>query len=163
MVILGIDPGFQFAGFGILKRDASNKVYLLDHGYLKMRSTQTLVERIGIFHAFFEEKIKLHGVTDIALETPFLGKNAQNFLKLGYLRGLLYLLADTHGLTLHEFAPREVKLAVTGWGGADKEQVARVILQLFPKMVAPEKADVTDALAVTLCGLWKAKQGAVRR
>jgi len=158
MVILGIDPGFQFAGFGILKRDASNKVYLLDHGYLKMRSTQTLVERIGIFHAFFEEKIKLHGVTDIALETPFLGKNAQNFLKLGYLRGLLYLLADTHGLTLHEFAPREVKLAVTGWGGADKEQVARVILQLFPKMVAPEKADVTDALAVTLCGLWNAKQ-----
>lgn len=158
MVILGIDPGFQFAGFGILKRDASNKVYLLDHGYLKMRSTQTLVERVGIFHAFFEEKIKLHGVTDIALETPFLGKNAQNFLKLGYLRGLLYLLADTHGLTLHEFAPREVKLAVTGWGGADKEQVARVILQLFPKMVAPDKADVTDALAVTLCGLWKAKQ-----
>ena len=163
MVILGIDPGFQFAGFGILKRDASNKVYLLDHGYLKMRSTQTLAERIGIFHAFFEEKIKLHGVTDIALETPFLGKNAQNFLKLGYLRGLLFLLADTHGLTLHEFAPREVKLAVTGWGGADKEQVARVILQLFPKMVAPEKADVTDALAVTLCGIWKAKQGAVRR
>jgi crossover junction endodeoxyribonuclease RuvC len=163
MVILGIDPGFQFAGFGILKRDTTNKVYLLDHGYLKMRSTQTLVERVGIFHAFFEEKIKLHGVTDIALETPFLGKNAQNFLKLGYLRGLLYLLADTHGLTLHEFAPREVKLAVTGWGGADKEQVARVILQLFPKMVAPDKADVTDALAVTLCGLWKAKQGVARR
>jgi crossover junction endodeoxyribonuclease RuvC len=163
MVILGIDPGFQFAGFGILKRDASNKVYLLDHGYLKMRSTQTLAERVGIFHAFFEEKIKLHGVTDIALETPFLGKNAQNFLKLGYLRGLLYLLADTHGLTLHEFAPREVKLAVTGWGGADKEQVARVILQLFPKMVAPDKADVTDALAVTLCGLWKAKQAVARR
>ena len=162
MVILGIDPGFQFAGFGILKRDASNKVYLLDHGYLKMRSTQTLVERVGIFHAFFEEKIKLHGVTDIALETPFLGKNAQNFLKLGYLRGLLYLLADTHGLTLHEFAPREVKLAVTGWGGADKEQVARVIMQLFPKLVAPDKADVTDALAVTLCGLWKARQQIMR-
>jgi len=49
-------------------------------------------------------------------------------------------------------------LARLGWGGADKEQVARVILQYFPKMVAPDKADVTDALAVTLCGLWNAKQ-----
>ncbi len=158
MVILGIDPGFQFAGFGIIKRDdVTNKVYLLDYGYLKMRSTQTLVERIGIFHEFFDEKIRVHGVTDIALETSFLGKNAQNFLKLGYLRGILYLLAHQHKLSILEFAPREVKQAVTGWGGADKEQVARVILQLFPKMVAPDKADVTDALAVTLCGLWRGK------
>lgn len=163
MVILGIDPGFQFAGFGVLKKDPSNKVYLLDHGCLKMRSTQTLVERVGVFHAFMEEKVVKYGVTDIALETPFLGKNAQNFLKLGYLRGILYLIAHTHNLTLHEFAPREVKQAVTGWGGADKDQVARVILQLFPKMVAPEKADVTDALAVTLCGLWRAKSPMVGR
>lgn len=157
MVILGIDPGFQFAGFGVIKKDSSNKVYLLDHGYLKMRSTQTLVERVGIFYDFFDQKIKTHGVTDIALETSFLGKNAQNFLKLGYLRGILYLLAHQHGLIIHEFAPREVKQAVTGWGGADKEQVARVILQLFPRMAPPDKADVTDALAVTLCGLWRGK------
>jgi crossover junction endodeoxyribonuclease RuvC len=89
------------------------------------------------------------------LETPFFGKNAQNFLKLGYLRGALYLLADKNRLKLHEFYPREVKQAVTGYGGASKDQVARVILQLFPRMKSPKKEDVTDALAVTLCGLWR--------
>lgn len=154
MTILGVDPGFQFAGFGIIKKEGS-KATVLDYGYLKMQPTKSLVERIGIFHDFFSEKIISHGVTDLALETPFLGKNAQNFLKLGYLRGNLYLLANKNNLNLHEFAPTQVKQSLTGSGGASKEQVARVIYQLFPTMKATEKADVTDALAVTLCGLWQ--------
>lgn len=161
MVILGIDPGYRYAGFGILKKE-QHKTYLLEAGCLKMSSTKSLVERIGIFHDFFNEKIIHYHITDIALETPFLGKNAQNFLKLGYLRGVLYLLANKHGLPLHEFAPTEVKQSVTGFGGASKEQVARVVLQLFPRLSAPEKADVTDALAVTLCGLWHNKNPTLR-
>lgn len=156
MIVLGIDPGFTVTGFGILKKEG-NKAFLLDYGFLKLPATKTLSERIGIFHAFFTEKITLFNVTDLSLETPFLGKNAQNFLKLGYLRGILYLLANNHTLTMHEFSPREVKQALTGFGGADKDQVARVILRLFPGMQVPEKADVTDALAVTLCGLWDQK------
>lgn len=155
MIILGIDPGFRFAGFGIIKKETNNKVYLLDHGYLQMRSSQSIMERVGIFHSFFDEKINKFQVTDLALETPFLGKNAQNFLKLGYLRGILYLLGQNYELSMHEYSPREVKQAITGWGAASKEQVARVILQLFPKMETPKKDDVTDALAVTLCGLWR--------
>ena len=96
-------------------------------------------------------------MTTVALETPFLGKNAQNFLKLGYLRGIIYLLVATYNLALQEFSPREVKMSVTGFGGADKEQVARIILRLFPALSVPDKADVTDALAVTLCCLWNNK------
>jgi len=154
MTILGVDPGFQFAGFGIIKKEGG-KAIVLDYGFLKMNPTKSLDTRLAIFYDFFAEKIQTHGVTNLALETPFLGKNAQNFLKLGYLRGALYLLANKNGLILHEFSPREVKLSVTGHGGASKEQLARVVLQLFPKMIVPEKADVTDALAVTLCGLWQ--------
>jgi Holliday junction resolvasome, endonuclease subunit len=157
MVILGIDPGFGVTGFGVLKKNG-NAIYLMDFGYLRMPATKSLAERTGIFHAFFEKKIKEWEITDLALETPFLGKNAQNFLKLGYLRGILYLLSHQHSLTLHEFSPREVKQAVTGYGAASKDQVARVILQLFPKIKAPDKLDVTDALAVTLCGLWRDKR-----
>src|SRR4029077_845094 len=127
MVILGVDPGFSVAGFGILKKE-SGRTYVLDYGTLKLSSRDSLPHRVRIFYEFFNEKIKQHGVTIIALETPFLGKNAQNFLKLGYLRGILYLLVDQHGLGLCEFSPREIKHAVTGFGGADKEQVARVIL-----------------------------------
>lgn len=96
-------------------------------------------------------------MTDLALETPFLGKNAQNFLKLGYLRGILYLLTDTHKIHLHEFSPREVKQAVTGFGGAQKDQVARMMYQLFPTLTVQKKDDVTDALAITLCAAWKSK------
>ena len=157
MVILGIDPGFQCAGFGILKKEG-RQALLLDYGYLTMSSSDSLVDRIGRFHEFFDEKIVAWGVTVIALETPFLGKNAQNFLKLGYLRGILYLLSHKHKTTLQEFAPCQVKQSVTGFGGATKDQVARVILQLFPGMEVPKKEDVTDALAVTLCGLWASNQ-----
>jgi len=155
VVILGIDPGLRFSGFGILKKERCAS--LLDHGLLKLSPTKTLPERIHIFHDFFSEKIKQHAVTSVALETPFLGKNAQNFLKLGYLRGILYLLAAQNNLTISEFSPRQVKLSLTGYGGASKEQVARVVLRLFPQMPVPKKDDVTDALAVTLCGLWKQK------
>jgi crossover junction endodeoxyribonuclease RuvC len=157
MIILGIDPGFSITGFGILKQEGG-KAILIDHGFLKMSATKTLPERIGIFHTHFEEKIQKFGIQAIALETPFLGKNAQNFLKLGYLRGILYLLSNKYQTELYEFAPREVKLAATGFGGAEKEQVARVIYRLFPAIPVVEKADVTDAIAITLCGLWKSKQ-----
>jgi len=156
MIILGIDPGFSVTGYGVLKKEG-HQTTLLDCGYLKMSSTKPLHERVGIFHATFTQKIQQYNVTTVALETPFLGKNAQNFLKLGYLRGIIYLLVETHKTQLYEFSPREVKQAVTGHGGADKEQVARIIMRLFPLLVAPDKADVTDALAVTLCCLWHHK------
>lgn len=156
-IILGIDPGFSVTGFGVLKKEG-RAVALIDYGDLSMPSSKTLAQRIAQFHAFFTQKIIAHGVTEIALETPFLGKNAQNFLKLGYLRGILYLLSEQHKTIIHEFSPREVKMSLTGFGGASKEQVAYVIGQLFPKMIPPKKLDITDAIAVTLCGAWKNKQ-----
>jgi len=154
MIILGIDPGFRIAGFCIAIK-SQRGIQILDCGYLRMNPTKNLSERVGLFYNFFSEKITTWQVTNLALETPFLGKNAQNFLKLGYLRGVLYLLSDQHALILHEFSPCEVKQSITGFGSASKEQVARVVLQLFPKLIAPDKEDVTDAIAVTLCGLWR--------
>lgn len=154
MIILGIDPGFSVTGYCILKKDGRT-VHLIDFGYLKMSSSKSLAERVEQFYTFFVQKIRDHQVSHVALETPFLGKNAQNFLKLGYLRGTIYLLSQQHKLSLFEFSPREVKQAVTGFGGASKDQVARVVFQLFPRMKVPDKLDVTDAVAVTLCGLWK--------
>lgn len=156
MIILGIDPGFSVTGFGILKKEG-HKATLLDHGYLKMSSSKPLHERVALFHSFFCQKIEQYHVTVIALETPFLGKNAQNFLKLGYLRGIIYLLIATYKTEHYEFSPREVKLSVTGFGGAQKDQVARIIMRLFPLLATPDKEDVTDALAVTLCCLWNIK------
>jgi crossover junction endodeoxyribonuclease RuvC len=154
MIILGIDPGLGISGFGIIKKENS-KIILLECGYLKLNPNKHLSERVTEFHDYFDLKIKKFNISDVSLETPFLGKNAQNFLKLGYLRGILYLLANHNNLKIHEFTPRQVKLSLTGYGGASKEQVARVVSQLFPMLKQPKKNDVTDAIAVTLCGAWK--------
>lgn len=152
-VVLGIDPGFSFTGFSVAIQEGQ-RVRLVDYGYLPLPSSKTLPERIGIFYEYFTKKIQEHTVTDIVLETPFLGKNAQTFLKLGYLRGIVYLLAQQHTLVIAEFSPREVKQSVTGFGGAQKDQVARVVMTLFPGLEQQKKTDVTDAIAVTLCGVW---------
>lgn len=154
MVVMGIDPGFTVTGFGIIKKEG-NKSFLLDCGFLKLSSEKSLSARCGIFYNFFLEKIDKWSVDVLSIETPFLGKNAQNFLKLGYLRGILYLLTDTKKLNLFEFSPSEIKLSLTGSGYAHKEQVSFVILKLFPGLLKPSKLDVTDALAIAVCGLWK--------
>lgn len=156
-IVLGVDPGFYVTGYAILKQREGSTL-LIDCGYLKMNSNQTLSKRVGIFYNFFKEKIASYGVREIALETSFLGKNVQAFLKLGYLRGILYLLADQNNLVLHEFAPREIKSMITGFGGASKEQVANMIFRFFPRIIEMklvERRDVTDALAIGICGLWK--------
>jgi crossover junction endodeoxyribonuclease RuvC len=154
-IVLGVDPGFSVTGFALVAK--AQRITVLDCGYLKMSAQKTLSQRTGQFYAFFQQKIIEHHVTHIALETSFLGKNAQTFLKLGFLRGILFLLADQHNLVLSEFAPREVKLAVTGSGAASKDQVADMMMRLFPTLGSlpqVERADATDALAVALCGLW---------
>ncbi len=156
MIILGIDPGFQFSGFSIIKKE-NGKIILIEYGFLKMNPAKHLSVRVGEFFNYFEQKITFFNVTDISIETPFLGKNAQNFLKLGYLRGILYLLVNKYNLKIHEFTPRQVKLSITGFGGAGKDQVARVVFQLFPAIKLPNKYDVTDAIAITLCGAWQQK------
>ena len=156
MIILGIDPGFSFTGYAIVKKDG-NRTLLLDFGYLKLPQSKTLQQRVSLFHDALNTKITHFQITHLSIETPFLGKNAQNFLKLGYLRGILYLLADKHNLRLFEFAPTQIKQSLTGFGGASKEQVSRVLFQLFPTLIKPNKYDATDALAISLCGLWQPK------
>lgn len=162
MIVLGVDPGFSFTGYAILKKEGG-RTFLLDFGYLKFPPSRSLQERIALFHDALDQKITQFNITNLAIETPFLGKNAQNFLKLGYLRGILYFLSHKHGLLLHEFAPTQIKQSLTGFGGASKEQVSRVLYQLFPTLKQPEKYDATDALAISLCGLWETKNRFVGR
>lgn len=151
-IILGIDPGLQVSGYSIMSGTISSP-RLRECSVVKLSSSQSISERILFLHDFYEKKIAQCGVTDIALETPFLGKNALNFLKLGYIRGIIYLIAARHRITLHEFSPSQVKSGVTGYGAADKEQVARVLHRLFPELAEQKYFDATDALAIALCAL----------
>lgn len=154
MIILGIDPGLRVSGYSVIKKDGQ-KTYLLDFGALTLSSKDSIQDRVGKFATFYTEKIRQHAITNIAIETPFLGKNPQSFLTLGYARGVLYHLAHQYQLPVQEYSPMQVKRALTGYGGAKKEQVAYVVTQLFPAVKNCQKLDVTDALAVTLCALWQ--------
>jgi crossover junction endodeoxyribonuclease RuvC len=157
-LLLSIDPGLQTSGYSIISIGDRALITMLESHYLAMSSSKSVSERVALFHDFFQAAIAKWRITDVAIETPFLGKNAQNFLKLGYLRGIIYLLVAQRSLALHEFTPMQVKQAVTGTGGASKEQVAHMILKLFPRMQAPKKHDVTDAIAVGLCAVWHQKK-----
>jgi crossover junction endodeoxyribonuclease RuvC len=157
-ILLGIDPGLRVAGYSVISCTGS-RVQLIDLGFLEQKSSESVQHRVGRFCEFAEDKINEHSVNAIALETPFLGKNAQTFLKLGYLRGTLYQLAYKHKLELHEFAPRQIKQAITGSGAAQKDQVARALFMMFPgltKFKCTVRNDVTDALGIGLCGAMQA-------
>jgi crossover junction endodeoxyribonuclease RuvC len=156
MRILGIDPGLQTSGFAIVGQE-HHKTSLISCGFLPLSSKKSVGERVSQFYDFFKTTIIEQNISILALEQPFLGKNVQSFLKLGYLRGLMHLLSAQHNIELFEFFPREVKMAVTGFGGAQKDQVARVIAQLYPRLPAMKKSDVTDAIAIALCCAWKYK------
>lgn len=156
MIILGIDPGMRVTGYAIA-RVGGGKTSVFDYGYLPLSGTKSVAERTHEFHNFFVQKIKEHAITHLTLETPFMGKNPQSFLKLGYLRGILYLLSQQYNLVLHELSPRQIKQAVTGHGGASKEQVALMMAHLFPALGTLKKTvkhDVTDALAICMSGIW---------
>lgn len=154
-IILGVDPGTRVTGYAV-GTIINRRVTIIDYGYLSFSSNDPIAHRVGLFHEAIERLITTHRITGIALETPFLGKNSQTFLKLGYLRGALYVLAHKYTLSLSEFTPQQVKLSVTGYGGAEKEQVGRALELMFPQLktfALKYRNDVTDGIAVTLCGI----------
>ncbi len=155
MKILGVDPGFTATGFAIIEKE-NNLTRLIDFGCLKLKPTDHLSVRVGVFYTFFQKKILDTAISNISLETSFLGKNPQAFLKLGYLRGILYLLADQHQLPLHENSPTQIKAAVAGTGSASKDQIAFVVRRIFPVLnqATTLRHDVTDAVAIALSGLF---------
>ncbi len=151
MVVLGVDPGIRVAGYSVLS--IRNRQYrVLTYGAIALPRTASVASRVGQFYEHVSQIISQWHVTAISLETPFMGKNAQNFIKLGYVRGALFVLAHQNDIPLHEFTPRQVKQAVTGFGGAQKDQVARVVYWLCPGVREQKYQDVTDALAIAVCG-----------
>lgn len=160
MKVLGIDPGLRFVGYAAMRRLGS-KIEVVDRGILRLPASRPLGERLVMFYDFFMEKIPVWEISTIVFERPFLGENVQSYVKLGYTHGLVHMLASRYGLGLQEFAPSQIKMALAGSGSASKEQVARMVFRLFPLLPQNERLDLTDALAVALCGLWRMKQPSV--
>jgi crossover junction endodeoxyribonuclease RuvC len=145
--ILGLDPGSLRTGFGIIDCDRGT-LRIVTQGCIAT-SGGPLADRLRIIHAKVVELIATHRPQEIAVERVFLSKNADSALKLGQARGAA-LAAVPAMLGVHEYAPRAIKLAVVGVGGAEKAQVQHMVRHLLA-IEMKLAADAADALAVAIC------------
>lgn len=157
MIVLGIDPGTAATGYGVVERDGA-KLRALDYGCLETLPTQELPARLLEIHRAVTELILTHKPVQLGVERLFFNKNVQTAFAVGQARGVVLLAAAEHGLPVFEYGPHEVKLAVTGYGRADKRQVQRMVQAVLGMSVLPRPDDAADALAVAIC-VAHARQG----
>jgi len=149
-IILGIDPGTTIMGFGIIKVINKKMEFVLmnelilnkyDDHYLRLKK-------------IFERTIQLideYKPDEIAIEAPFFGKNVQSMLKLGRAQGVAMAAGLSREVTITEYAPRKIKMAITGSGTASKEQVAKMLQSTLKLKSLPKNLDATDGLAAAVC------------
>jgi crossover junction endodeoxyribonuclease RuvC len=147
--ILGIDPGSRRTGYGILDILGSD-LSPVAWGVIRTDSGGSFPDRLYRIHEQLSEVIRLHRPTEAAVEMVFLAKNAAAALKLGQARGAAIVACRSHGLSVHEFSPKEIKLAATGFGSAPKEQVGGMVCRLLG-IREPVPPDASDALAMAFC------------
>ncbi|NTV66266.1 MAG: crossover junction endodeoxyribonuclease RuvC [Chlorobaculum sp.] len=152
MIVLGIDPGSRKSGYGVIAGTAAGW-RVVGCGLVRLAASATLHERIGQLCRGIDEVIAQMKPEAVALETAFVGRNVRSALILGQVRGAVLATVLRHGLPVREYAPREIKLAVTGTGSARKEQVAAMLSRLLDLGLEPKPLDVTDALGVAYCDL----------
>ncbi len=149
MIVLGIDPGTAALGWGLVDRTGGT-LRLVDAGCLETSPDLALPDRLLAIHRFLEELIARHGPDIVAVERLFFSRNAQTAFAVGQARGVVLLAAAAAGKLVREATPSEVKLAVTGSGTADKEQVGRMVAVSLGLREAPRPDDAADALAVAI-------------
>lgn len=149
--ILGIDPGSVTTGFGVIDYDRG-RLALVEQGSINTRRGADLSERLALIHEKLLAVIARTQPVAAAVEAPFGGKNVHSLIQLAHARGVVLLAVRSGNLEVFEYAPRSVKSAVVGYGGAEKEQVAKMVRMLLPACATMKmSADATDALAVAIC------------
>jgi crossover junction endodeoxyribonuclease RuvC len=151
-IILGIDPGTNVMGYGVI-RVTGNKAELVVMGVIDMRKESDPYLRLGRIFERVTGIIKEYLPDEMAIEAPFFGKNVQSMLKLGRAQGVAIAAAIERDVPIHEYAPLKIKMAITGNGGASKEQVAGMLQRLLNISTddMPKFMDATDAVAAAYC------------
>lgn len=147
--ILGIDPGSQRTGVGIIDTDSAGKSSYVFHTALQLLDNETFPLRLKQIFAELSELIETHRPHEVAIERVFMARNPDSALKLGQARGAAICAVVNHGLPVTEYAAKEVKQAVVGSGGADKSQIQHMIGILLD-IPGKLQADAADALAVAI-------------
>lgn len=150
MRILGIDPGSQITGYGVIDSDGNHNA-LVAEGVIRTRSMRSFPEKLRLIHEGILEVLDVHHPGQMVVESLFYATNVKSALKLGHVRGVALLAGVTRGIPVHEYSPLEVKQAVVGYGRADKQQVQRMVAILLELASPPEPDDAADALAIAIC------------
>lgn len=149
-IILGIDPGTQIMGFGLIA-DKGKKIELITLDVFKFTSKESQPLRLKKIFASVLGLIDQYHPDELAIEAPFFGKNVQSMLKLGRAQGVAMAAGLYRDIPIFEYSPRKIKQSITGNGNASKEQVAGMLGNLLKMGDVPKLMDATDAVAVAVC------------
>ncbi|MDA3952917.1 MAG: crossover junction endodeoxyribonuclease RuvC [Bacteroidales bacterium] len=153
-IILGIDPGTTIMGYGLIKV-VGKEASLIVLGVIDLRKFSdhyTKLKRIFDRVTFL---IDQYHPDEMAVEAPFFGKNVQSMLKLGRAQGVAISAALSRSMPIFEYAPRKIKMSITGQGNASKEQVAMLLKTLLKIKELPSDLDATDGLAAAMCHFYQ--------
>lgn len=150
-VILGIDPGINIIGFGLIEI-INNEIIFLKYGQFFIKKNKYDNLRLKEIFAKILILINNYHPSELAIESPFLGKNIQSMLKLSKVLGVIIAAGLSNNLNIKEYSPKKIKLSVTGNGNASKEQIYKTIIKKFSLKINEKKTtDATDALAIAIC------------
>jgi len=160
MRVFGIDCGTEITGYGIVEcveAARGPQLISLGAGGIRLPKKEPLAQRLALVYAELATLLEAHNPDVVAIEEVFYSVNAKSALKLGQVRGVALLAAATANLPVAEYAPLKIKLTVTGYGLAQKEQAQFMVARLLNLTETPEPADAADALAIAICHIQHAQ------
>lgn len=153
-IILGIDPGTNYMGYGVLQITGNNPS-LVSLGIVDMHKFENHYLKLKHIYERTIQLIDGYNPDELSIEAPFQGKNVQSMLKLGRAQGAAIAAALSREIPIFEYAPKKIKSSITGNGNAAKEQVAAMLMKILRFSDMPKHLDATDGLAVALCHFYQ--------
>lgn len=148
MRILGIDPGTGILGFGVI--ESGRQPRLVDAGVIRTKAHQPEPERLVIIYEGLQEIVKTTKPAAVSVEKLFFSRNVTTAMTVAQARGIVLLVAQQHNLPIAEYTPQQIKMALTGYGKADKKQMQEMVRILLRLKDVPKPDDCADALAAAL-------------
>ena len=153
-IILGIDPGTNILGYGVILVDKKS-VHYVDMGVIDLRKEKDHFLKLSRIFEGVGALMERYAPDDLAIEAPFYGKNVQSMLKLGRAQGAAIAAALHRQIPVFEYAPRKAKMAICGNGAASKEQVSLIVQRTLGIDIEEKWLDATDALAIAMCHFYQ--------
>ena len=149
-IILGIDPGTNLLGYGVIEVQG-NKLIYVGMGEIKLGMYENHGDKLQAIYRRISELIEGFKANIVSVEAPFYGKNVQSMLKLGRAQGVAMIAGLSREIPITEYSPKKIKKSITGNGNASKEQVAKMLQNLLKIENLPKNLDATDGLAAAVC------------